>query len=453
MSRKNSKLFLSRFLKEIPYNYIEDFHDNHLRSNLLKSIFIDRLCLVFFIPLMILDVLRWKNGDFEREPIYYLVAFSHFTLILSLIPYFKIIDKRDEIKSGIYPLEEVKKYLHLTLFIVIFSLLTINCYALYERNSLAVYGILLVLTNIVIVAYPVLLTIINIVLYLITVSFGLIFLDKNILQAVVFFLECSAFAIPMYVVSIFQYNKQIEAYIYERKLEEKNKIIEVSLTEKFERQIAEIEMTALRAQMNPHFIFNALNSIKLYVVSNEPKTAALYLTKFSKLIRSILNNSQSKLVSLEVELRALELYIQMEQFRFNFKFDYEIKVDVDVDKEFTEIPPILLQPYVENAIWHGLMHKHVGKGELCIHIKIKDGNLEFIIDDNGIGRAKSMELKTKTKTKHESIGMRITADRLAMANRLYGTDGKVTVIDKEDENGKSLGTKVIFFLPYEDKVG
>ncbi len=450
MTNKNNKLFQSRFLKEIPREHVDDFHDNHLRSNLLKSLFIDRLSIVFFIPLLILNFLRWQNGYFASQPFYYLVAFSHFTLILLAIPYFKIIRKRKEIKSGVYPIEKVKKYLHITLFIVIFSLLTMSCYSLYERNSLALYGILLVLTNIVIVSYPRLLTIINIGLYLIIVSVGLLLLDKTLVQAVVFFLECSAFAIPMYAVSIFHYNKQIESFLYEKELEEKNKIIEVSLTEKFERQIAEIEMTALRAQMNPHFIFNALNSIKLYVVSNEPKTAALYLTKFSKLIRSILNNSQSKLVSLEAELTALELYIQMEQFRFNFKFDYEIKVDADVDKEFTEIPPMLLQPYVENAIWHGLMHKHDGKGELCIHIKIKDGNLEFIIEDNGIGRAKSMTLKTKTKTKHESVGMKITADRLAIANRLYGTEGQVDVIDKKNEKGKSLGTKVVFFLPYEE---
>ena len=446
----NNKLFYSRFLKEIPEEYIEDFHDKHLRSSLLKSFFIDRLSLFFFVPLLLVNYLRWKNGDFAREPLTYIVTFSHFILNFLIIIYFRIYKKREDIKSGVYPIEKVKKYLHLTLLVVIVSILTMSCYALYERSSLAVYGLLLVLTNIVIVSYPRLLSFINISLFLITVGFGLTFLDKTLVQNFVFLLECTAIAIPLYAISIFQYNKEIESFLYEKELEEKNKIIEVSLTEKFERQIAEIEMSALRAQMNPHFIFNALNSIKLYVVSNESKTAALYLTKFSKLIRSILNNSQSKLVSLEAELTALELYIQMEQFRFDFKFDYEIKVDENVDKDFTEIPPMLLQPYVENAIWHGLMHKHDGKGELCIRIKIKDGNLEFIIEDNGIGREKSMTLKTKTKTKHQSVGMKITADRLEMANRLYGTEGSVRVIDKKDEKGKSLGTKVIFFLPYDD---
>ena len=450
MPNKYSQPFLSRILRSIPKEYIEDFHGQHLRKNLLKSLFIDRLVLIFYIPLVILNIMRWQEGAFSRSPVYLLVAISHISFFLLYFPYRFIRKNKEDIESGVYPIEGVKRYLHLTLFVVVSILTVMSCFAIYERNSLALYGVLLVLTNIVIVAYPRVLTTINIGLYIFILGFGLIFIERTSTEAFIYFLECSSFAIPMYAVSILQYNEEIKSYLFGKEIEEKNKIIEASLTEKFERQIAEIEMTALRAQMNPHFIFNALNSIKLYVVSNEPKTAAKYLTKFSKLIRSILNNSQSKLVSIEAELTALELYIQMEQFRFNFKFDYEINIDEDVDKEFTEIPPMLLQPYVENAIWHGLMHKHEGKGELCINIKVKEGNLEFIIEDNGIGREKSLTLKSKTKTKHESVGMQITADRLSVANRLYGTAGKVNVIDKEDEDGKSLGTKVIFFLPYEE---
>lgn len=450
MPNKYRQTFLSNILREIPAEYVDDFHDKHLRKNLIKSLFVDRLAFVFYIPLILLNILRWQEGDFDRNPVYIMVAINHLAFGFLYFPYRFISENKEEIESGTCPISQVKKYLYFTLFVIVVTLSVMSSFAIYERNSLALYGVLLVLTNVVIVAYPRTLTLINICLYILTIAVGLLLIDKTLSQSLVYFLECSSFAIPMYAVSIFQYNEEIKSYLFRKEIEEKNKIIESSLTEKFERQIAEIEMTALRAQMNPHFIFNALNSIKLYVVSNEPKTAALYLTKFSKLIRSILNNSKSKLVSIEDELTALELYIQMEQFRFNFKFDYEINVDEDVDQEFTEIPPMLLQPYVENAIWHGLMHKHDGKGELCIHIKVKEGNLEFIIEDNGIGRKKSMTLKSKTKTKHQSIGMQITADRLEMANRLYGTAGKLSVIDKEDEKGKSLGTKVVFFLPYEE---
>jgi len=450
MPNKYSQTFLSRILREIPAEYIDDFHDKHLRKNLLKSLFVDRLVLIFYIPLFILNILRWQDGAFSSNPIYFLLAISHVSFFLLYFPYRFIRKNKVEIESGTYPIDGVRRNLHLTLFVVVMVLSIMACFSVYERNSLAMYGVLLVLTNLVIVAYPRILTFINLGLYILIVVFGLMFIERTLVQSFIYFLECSAFAVPMYAVAILQYNEEIKSYLFGKEIEEKNEIIEASLTEKFERQIAEIEMTALRAQMNPHFIFNALNSIKLYVVSNEPKTAAKYLTKFSKLIRSILNNSKSKLVSIEAELTALELYIQMEQFRFNFKFDYEINVDRDVDQEFTEIPPMLLQPYVENAIWHGLMHKHDGKGKLYIHIKIKGGNLEFIIEDNGIGREKSMSLKSKTKTKHKSVGMQITADRLEMANRLYGTEGRVSVIDKKDEKGKSTGTKVVFFLPHED---
>ena len=156
------------------------------------------------------------------------------------------------------------------------------------------------------------------------------------------------------------------------------------------------------------------------------------------------------MVSIAAEAEALELYIQMEQFRFNFKFDYAIEIDEDVDKDFTEIPPMLMQPFVENAIWHGLMYKHSEKGQLTICIRRKEGNLEFIIEDNGIGRNKSNELKSATKTKHKSVGIQITADRLAMANKLYGTEGTVSIFDKKKEDGTSGGTKVVFTLPYSE---
>jgi len=451
MSDKQAeRSFFNRFLKHIPEEYAEDYHENHLRYNLVRSLFVDRLGLFFFIPLIILNILRWQDGSFERDSVYYSIAFTHFLLGFLYVPYRAIIQNKTALIEGSYPIKKVKFYLYFTIVILITSLLSMACFSVYERNSLAMYGVLVVLLNTVVVAHPKSLFLFNFFLFLVIVTVGLVVKDLTLAESVTYVLECAAFTIPVYVGAIFHYNQQIKSYLYEKELEKKNKIIEQSMTRKFERQIAEVEMKALRAQMNPHFLFNALNSIKLYVVSNESKTAALYLTKFSKLIRIILKNSKSKLVSLEDELNALELYIQMEQFRFDFRFDYEIKIDENVDKEFTEIPPMLLQPYVENAIWHGLMHKHDGKGELCIRIKIKDGNIEFIIEDNGIGRAKSMTLKSKTKT-HESVGMKITANRLNIANKPYGTDGKLRIIDKENEAGKGIGTKVIFSLPHEEE--
>src|SRR4030095_7006393 len=140
------------------------------------------------------------------------------------------------------------------------------------------------------------------------------------------------------------------------------------------KQIAEIRMTALQAQMNPHFIFNSLNSIQHLISIREKEEAISYLSKFSKLIRKTLESSRENAVPISNELESLVLYIQLEQLRFNHKFDYHISVDERIDKENTEIPPLLIQPYVENAILHGLVNKN-GKGDLWFSLDRNNGSL------------------------------------------------------------------------------
>jgi LytS/YehU family sensor histidine kinase len=184
------------------------------------------------------------------------------------------------------------------------------------------------------------------------------------------------------------------------KLERSEKDREVA---ELQQQKTEMEMQALRAQMNPHFIFNSLNSINRFILQNERQQASEYLTKFSKLVRMILQNSQAPLISLEAELEALGLYLEMEALRFNYHFDYKITTSKDLDIEVLQVPPLILQPYVENAIWHGLMHKEE-KGHLNIEVLEKDDQLYFSISDNGIGRQKARELASKTATKHKSMG-------------------------------------------------
>ncbi|MEI9807135.1 MAG: histidine kinase [Bacteroidota bacterium] len=163
-----------------------------------------------------------------------------------------------------------------------------------------------------------------------------------------------------------------------------------------QQKMTEVEMQALRAQMNPHFIFNCLNSINRYIVKSDQTTASLYLTKFAKLMRLILDNSNSKNVLLSNELEALKLYIEMEALRFDKKFTYEIKIDNNLGADTIEVPPLIIQPYVENAIWHGLLHKEQN-GHLSIKVSMAgEGMLQCIIEDNGIGRVKAKALKSKT---------------------------------------------------------
>ncbi|MGI9543729.1 MAG: two-component regulator propeller domain-containing protein [Cyclobacteriaceae bacterium] len=221
---------------------------------------------------------------------------------------------------------------------------------------------------------------------------------------------------------------------------------EEKLKTEFNKKLAEVEMTALRAQMNPHFLFNCLNSINRYIVKSDPETASGYLTKFSRLIRLILQNSKSPAVPLESELEALQLYIEMEEMRFDNQFDYKIQVGKNIEPQYVVVPPMILQPYVENAIWHGLMHKEA-KGSLLIDLSLEEKWLRCVIEDNGIGRKKAQKLKSKSATRKKSMGMKITSDRLSLVNHLYNQKTKVDVIDLEDANKKPSGTRVIVHIP------
>ena len=213
-----------------------------------------------------------------------------------------------------------------------------------------------------------------------------------------------------------------------------------------QQQRTEMEMQALRAQMNPHFIFNSLNSINRFILQNNRTQASEYLTKFSKLVRMILQNSQASLISLEAELEALGLYLEMEALRFNYHFEYKISVSKDLDVEVLQVPPLILQPYVENAIWHGLMHKEE-KGNLNIEIIEKDDQLYFSISDDGIGRQKAKELASKTATKHKSMGLRITENRIAMLQKNGSLESPVMIHDLVNDNGDAAGTEVIIKIP------
>jgi len=218
-----------------------------------------------------------------------------------------------------------------------------------------------------------------------------------------------------------------------------------------EKKQSELEMQALRAQMNPHFIFNCLSSINRFILKNESKIASNYLTRFSRLMRMVLMNSQKPLVSLDDELEMLEIYLEMERLRFRNSFDYAITFLNAIDSDNVYIPPLLLQPFCENAIWHGLMHKD-GPGRLDIELSVLDSVLNCIITDNGVGRQKAEELNSKTAEKEKSMGLRITTERLALLNREKGLHTFYEIEDLIDENGNAAGTKVILKFSVKDSV-
>jgi hypothetical protein len=221
----------------------------------------------------------------------------------------------------------------------------------------------------------------------------------------------------------------------------KNKI------EKREREkasISEFKMTALRSQMNPHFIFNAIGSIQHYILKNEVKQSYNYLSKFSMLIRNILNNSRQEYIFLQQEISTLQLYIELEQIRFTYPFKFVIEIDEELDMEMG-IPTMLIQPYVENSIWHGLMPKET-EGLLELLFKKRGDTLLVIIRDNGVG----MERGNLTKKHHISKGMSLTEQRIQTLESTSNKKFVTTVIDLKNENGESLGTEVHLIIPFDE---
>jgi sensor histidine kinase YesM len=214
-----------------------------------------------------------------------------------------------------------------------------------------------------------------------------------------------------------------------------------------QKEKTELEMQALRAQMNPHFIFNSLNSINRFILQKQGYEATEYLTKFSRLIRMILNSSSNASVSLAQDLDALKLYLELESLRFEKKFSYKIDCDSEVDTDFVQVPPMLLQPFVENAIWHGLMNKE-GEGHLWISINQQDATLICTITDDGIGRKRAAELQEKSG-KHKSMGMKITESRIAMMQKMSGENKSVEIRDLVDAGGCVAGTEVSLRIPID----
>ena len=218
-----------------------------------------------------------------------------------------------------------------------------------------------------------------------------------------------------------------------------------------EKKNIEIEQRLLRTQMNPHFIFNSLNSINSFISDSDPDSAQSFLSKFARLMRYILENSRKTMVPLEDEINTLKLNMELEQLRFDNKFSFQIDIDETLDEEYTYVPPMLIQPFVENAILHGLAGKEKD-GLITISFRAKGKIMLCTIEDNGIGRKKAGEVKRAIqKQKHRSLGMQVTKERLDILAEKYKGDISFKIIDLDDGAGNALGTKAILKIPFEEE--
>ncbi len=394
-----------------------------LHIHFKKAWLLVKILVAICILQMTLELLEVRFGWFPFNPDYYGIILTPFAIILlNIILLILAVKSKDPVKWF--------------LFTGIVSLLLLWCMPLlnlYKPPADMNYELFLVIN------FAIVFLMLGLVIEAICFSFALtyrsklVLIEKNKLQE--------------------NYNQQLQTALQQRttELETQNKVVEAQKIKQietaFEQKIAETEMTALRAQMNPHFIFNCLNSIKLYTLENDSQTASEYLTIFSQLIRLVLENSRSEKVTLQKELETLRLYIELEAMRFKDKVKYQINVSPQIDQQYIDIPPLLLQPYVENAIWHGLMHKKEG-GNICINVSLPSEQcLQIEITDDGIGRELAAEYKSKSATRQKSFGLKMTSERIDIINQVYHIKADVVIVNLKDGMNNPCGTKVIIKIP------
>lgn len=243
-------------------------------------------------------------------------------------------------------------------------------------------------------------------------------------------------------IKVAQKTKEVATLIEDREEREKEKI-----RMQYEQELLEMNLTSLRNQMNPHFIFNALNSIKNAIIHKRKEDAVTYLNKFSKILREVLKNSNNDECSLKEEIDTLQLYVNLENIRFENKIDFIIENEQGLNLTNFKIPPLLLQPLIENSIWHGLSLK---KGKKEIIIRIQQGHKEYLIieiEDNGIGREQAMDIKNKKVFQRPSIGLKLSEDRLKLFGKNRSQYHGIQIEDMYDDAQNPKGTKVILKIP------
>jgi signal transduction histidine kinase len=207
-----------------------------------------------------------------------------------------------------------------------------------------------------------------------------------------------------------------------------------------------MEQRLLRAQMNPHFLFNSLASIQNYIINEDTDRASIYLSRFSQLVRNILDNSVEEYVPLEKEIETVKNYLELQKVRYAGKFDYNIDIDPDIDTDIVQIPPMLAQPFIENSIEHGIRHRDT-PGRIDIRFRLEDSLIRFEVEDDGVGREKAKEIEARFGTKHRSMATSITRDRLMSINKKLKRKIRMEIVDLKDEEGEGIGTRVTFGIP------
>lgn len=316
------------------------------------------------------------------------------------------------------------------IFIMVFLVLVTGYMAEYEQYIIAAERYFMILFALGAYIYIILNYKHKIVLYLVMGS--IFFLAGGVLSMI--FLNISYMMLGT-AIEVFVFSLAMGYRIKQSEQEKKN----------IENEIDKIRLIALKAQMNPHFIFNSLNSIRAYVITNETKKASDYITKFAKLIRLILHYASKDSILLQSELEALQLYVELEQLRFRDDFNFDLRLDQRIKPNQVWVPPLILQPYVENAIVHGLAPKKDNK-ILRVMVIMNQNHLEFVVRDNGVGRNYSKSISKEMNPAHKSMAMELTRRRIELMDTENTDKPKIAITDLK-ENGDPSGTEVRFTLP------
>lgn len=236
-------------------------------------------------------------------------------------------------------------------------------------------------------------------------------------------------------------------YILNKRNQTRKNIEQEKIKLELEKKMLELEQKALQSQMNPHFIFNALNSIQAFITSKDILQAAGFLSKFAKLMRLILESSREQMIPLDKEIDMLEYYLQIQQLCYGQKFNFKIEVEENIDSEEIKVPPMLIQPYIENAIVHGVMHKET-VGTIIVRFSMRDAFIHVEVEDDGVGREKAALLKKQLDGDfHKSVGLLITQERIEILNKETNKHILTNIVDQKNDEGFPMGTKAVILFP------
>ncbi|WP_425639184.1 histidine kinase [Algoriphagus yeomjeoni] len=413
-----SFLVFSYFLIEVLR--LSSYYPRFIRFYGYYTIFISAVYAVFFLGVFI-----WDGYTLMRQ--FYFFVFMPITFVYMIIGVFLIIKTQEKIKVPI-----LYGFLTIALASFLFGFMTVEKGVAFTDKYIYIFYLGLLIENFFFT-------------YSLAIKQKLLFKEKIKIQEELMFRYKENDELRSLL------NKQLQHEIVQRE----EKIIELEsdaevermarIKAHYDRQITELHLQSLRSQMNPHFIFNALNSIKVFLIDREKDRAILYLNRFAKLIRLVLESSRKSKITLREELDIAKLYLTLESIRFEGGIELNIDLAEEINLDQIIIPPLLLQPFFENAIWHGLMNK---SGEKWIHVclnKNQADGIQLSIRDNGVGRKAAHEINEKRTMKKDSIGMSLSKERLELFNQNESVWYQFSIVDHESES-EVPGTEVIFEL-------